>query len=157
MDEKRVKPLVKEINPAQEELVSASKTADSPQDDLSLNREAKDPEKLRRAFQTQRSFLADGGFREFILPPVVSDDPTFQFVRKSLGLNESEAGTFREEVAWITKKACEWIQTDDPYQLNKFVKSLTKFLPANGSRIHNIKVALAKLYEDEKQARLWQR
>lgn len=117
--------------------------------DSGIEPDKKDP---NTTGQSKREFR-DGGMREWSwsnLP--LTDEPLWNVGRKVLGLSDSEAGQYQNEIGDVMKLVMEILQSDDEFEIAKFLRKELRFTPSNGNRIYNLMhnlIALRKEQDDK--------
>lgn len=101
--------------------------------------------------QTKRKFR-DGSIREWNWNLPLTDEPMWIVGRKTLGLSDSEASQYQNEIADIMKLTMEILQDDDEFEVIKFLRKELRFTPNSGNRLFNLLhnlIAYRKELDDE--------
>lgn len=119
--------------------------------EVKVEAEVKEEPKLPPGTKAPVRF-ADGSYKEFVFIGEIPENPEFKAVARDMGIDpvSSEAKSYQNEIADITKMVYEWLQTDDSIQISRFIRQQLRRTPSNGSRILNLKRQLQLLIEDQK-------
>ncbi len=152
MPDKIAKPIYSPNTDRENEIEAsqqATKSHSNSEEDRNWNRDPKDPNHVE---SDEAALPNDGQEYRYILDTAhPGEDPLYNAVKRTLGLNEGEALNNREYLEEITVAIATHLQTDSHEVINKELLKMLRKIPFNGnptSRLYNLRRHLNKLVSE---------